>query len=279
MLLPHLLASRIARQMAQGGSTVIITGGTRRLGAAMTRAFAGWGWDIVATYSAASTEGRREATAFAQEISGQFGVHCVPVPSDFGHLDEHGVKAILDACPSPAACLVNNAGIFEWDDLGSIGSELTSRILAVNLVAPMLLTSRFLGAHPTPDKKRIAISMLDQKIYSPYPDHVSYTVAKAGLAMFVDMSARESRGQSLHYGIAPGLTLPAPGQSEVEFREAQKTVPLGFSPTPEEIIGCIRFLVRGSARNGSVITIDGGASLVSRSRDFQFHGQSQSNAD
>ena len=250
--------------------TAIVTGGTRRLGGIMTRAFASWGWDVVATHTAQGPEAMEEAKHFAGEVEALHGVKCIPVPSDFEHLDERGASEILSACPSPAACLVNNAGIFEWDDLVSISPELTRRVMAVNLVAPMLLTSRFLNAAPEPARKRVVISMLDQKIYNPYPDHISYTVGKAGLAMFVEMSARESRGRSLHYGIAPGLTLPAPGQSDPAFRQAQKTVPLGISPTPGEITACICFLLRGSARNGSVLTIDGGASLVTRDRDFQF---------
>lgn len=255
--------------------TAIVTGGTRRLGGMISLAFASWGWDVVATYSADGADARSEAAGFAAGVEARHGVRCVSVLSDFEHLDARGASAILDACPSLPACLVNNAGIFEWDDLDTIRAELTSKVLGVNLIAPMQLTQAFLRAAPARNAKRIVISMLDQKIYSPYPDHISYTVGKAGLAMFVEMSARESRGNSLHYGIAPGLTLPAPGQSEADFRAAQKTVPLGVSPTPEEIAGCIRFLLRGSARNGTVLTIDGGASLVPRARDFQFHGAAE----
>jgi NAD(P)-dependent dehydrogenase (short-subunit alcohol dehydrogenase family) len=257
-----------ARRSNASGETAIVTGGTRRLGRHFSDALAGMGYDLVVTCSAAQPLDER--TAFVAHMQQRHGVAAAVVEADFSRPDEAQMGAILSACPGPPTCLVNNAGIFEWDDLATLEHEAVSRTLNVNLVAPMLLTSHFARVDVAPRLRRSVVSILDQKLFNPYPDHFTYTVSKAGLAMFVEMSAR-SAGALYHYGIALGLTLPAPGQSHEDFLSAQRTVPLCVGPGPAEVTGWLAFLLSGAARNGTVVTIDGGASLAGRKRDFQFH--------
>lgn len=249
--------------------TVVVTGGTRRLGRIVSEALAADGWDILATYSAARTGAAGELDSFSRELETKHGVSCVCHPVDLADPQADDIERTLDRCPSPLSGLVNNAAVFEWDSLATLDRSAIEATLTVNLVAPLLVTSavarRLAGADG------IVAFILDQKIFNPYPDHFTYTVSKGAAHMALTLCARTPDTTVRYYGLAPGLTLPAPGQSETSFRAAQKTVPLARSPSPREIGGAIRFLFRGTAANGFVLTLDGGASLVQRSRDFEFH--------
>ena len=249
--------------------SVIVTGGTRRLGRVISAALAGMGFDIVASYSDRRLSGSAELAAFVSEMEALSGGTCVTHWIDLS--DPHGdaIDALIDACPSPAYGLVNNAGVFVWDDLASVTREGIDATLAVNLVAPMLVTSRFVQR--VADGDGVVVFVLDQKVVNPYPDHLTYTVSKGAAHMLLKMCALEPGRRVRFYGLAPGLTLPAPGQSEEHFRAAQTSVPLGASPRPEDIAAGVRFLFEVGTANGEVLVIDGGASLVKRERDFEFY--------
>jgi len=254
--------------------TVIVTGGTRRLGRYISEALAGMGFDIVATGSDPSLSDSAEPAAFTSTID-RYGVRCAVVSADFLKPNPAMMSAICDACPSALYGLVNNAAMFRWDDLDTLEPRSMDHTVSINLIAPMLLTSEFSRRLKTSRSGGIALFMLDQKIFNPYPDHLTYTVCKAALNMFVTMCAREAGHDIKFYGLAPGLVLPAPGQDMEAFAEAQKSVLLGGSPTPDDIQRCVKFLFSGVASNGSVLTVDGGASLVGRERDFAFFDAKQ----
>ncbi len=247
-----------------------MTGGTRRLGRIIAEAVAADGFDIVATHSGEKQIDSAELSEFRAHIEDRYGVDCVTVWADLSDSAPDTITRVLAVAPSPLFGLVNNAGMFKWDDLATLERARIEDTLALNLVAPMLLTSAFsraIGARPG-----VVVFMLDQKIANPYPDHLSYTVSKGALHMLLTMCAREPGRAIRFYGLAPGLTIPAPGQTVANFEAAQKTTPLGLSPTPDEIAHAIRFLFRCTATNGFTLILDGGTSLAPRARDFEFHG-------
>ncbi len=252
--------------------TVIITGGTRRLGRRISAVFAKRGFDILATYSDPALTDSQSLADFKSQLEARHGVACRLALADLLAPDPEMFQSIVDACPTPVYGLVNNAGVFDWDCLKTLELPSMMRTINVNLLAPMLLTSTVCRSLDEAAAGGVVIFMLDQKVYRPYRDHLTYTVCKAALDMFTKMCAIEQPDRVKFYGLAPGLTLPATGQSEADFRAAQKTVPLGLSPTPDDIDRSIEFLLTGEAANGSVLLVDGGASLVSRDRDFAFFG-------
>ncbi len=251
-----------------GRRTVVVTGGTRRLGRVIAMALADQGFDIVASYSDPALSRSTELAEFEADAVRRNGGRCVTFPLDLAAPCNDEIEALYDACPSQLYGLVNNAGVFKWDDLASLTREGIEATLQVNVVAPMLITSAFarrMAADPG-----VAVFVLDQKIINPYPDHLTYTVSKGAAHMLLTMCALEPGRAIRFYGLAPGLTLPAPGQSDEHFRIAQRSVPLGRSPAPGEIADAIGFLFGRTAASGYVLVVDGGASLVPRTRDFEF---------
>jgi NAD(P)-dependent dehydrogenase (short-subunit alcohol dehydrogenase family) len=263
------------KRAGAAGKTAIVTGGTRRLGRYVSEVLAKIGFDIVATYSDRSWSSSPDLTAFREMIESH-GVQCSIVNADFLNPSAELMSRVCDACPSALYGLVNNAAMFHWDSLESLQVSSMDHTISVNLIAPMLLTSEFCRRIKRYGSTGIALFMLDQKIFNPYPDHCTYTVCKAALNMFMTMCARDRTGPDIKfYGLAPGLVLPAAGQDPQTFADAQKSVLLGTSPSPEEIQRCVEFLFTGIAASGYVLRVDGGASITGRERDFAFFSAEQ----
>jgi len=68
-------------------------------------------------------------------------------------------------------------------------------------------------------------------------------------------------------GIAPGITLSAPGQDEREFKKSHKKNLLKASSTTGEILDAIQLLIRSKSMTGEVILLDGGSHLAPPKRD------------
>ena len=167
---------------------MVVTGGTRRLGRIIAEAVAADGYDIVATHSGENQIDSAELSDFRGHIEDRYGVDCVTVWADLSDPDPGTIMRVLNVAPSPLFGLVNNAGMFKYDDLATLERARVEDTLALNLVAPMLLTSAFSRA--VGQRPGIVVFMLDQKIANPYPDHLTYTVAKGALHMLLTMCAR-----------------------------------------------------------------------------------------
>jgi len=235
---------------------VLITGGAKRLGAAMARAIAGAGYKVV-VHANHSVEA---AAALAAELGGFF------VLGDLSQPDS-GAKIIDEAVQKagPLVGLINNASRFEFDSPTTVSAESIAAHMAPNLIAPMLLTKRF--AERLTLEHGVVINILDQKLSNLNPDFFSYTLSKAALAAGVEMCAMALAPRIRVCGIAPGLTMKAPKQSDQKFEAAWRANPLQRGSAPEDIARAALFILQTPAITGTVITVDGGEHLMRRSRD------------
>jgi NAD(P)-dependent dehydrogenase (short-subunit alcohol dehydrogenase family) len=71
-------------------------------------------------------------------------------------------------------------------------------------------------------------------------------------------------------GVAPGISLPARGQSQAGFEAAHRATPLGRASTPEDIAGAVAFLAEAPSITGTTLIVDGGQHLVPTQRDIMF---------
>jgi len=236
--------------------TVLITGGAKRLGAAMARALAGAGYGVVihARQSAA------DAQALAAELSG----HVV-----LGDLTDPAIPAKLVAeaveKAGPLHGLINNASHFVFDQAGSITPDSIASHMAPNLTAPVLLTQAFAAAQAL--DSGVVINILDQKLANLNPDFFSYTLTKAALAAATEMFAMALAPKIRVCGIAPGLTMIAPKQTEQNFQKAWRANPLRRGSAPEDIAQAALFILKTPSVTGTTIYVDGGEHLMRRSRD------------
>jgi NAD(P)-dependent dehydrogenase (short-subunit alcohol dehydrogenase family) len=233
---------------------ILITGGARRLGAAMARALVAAGYPVIlhAHRSVA------EAEALAAELRARVLL---------GDLADPAVPARLLDEAGPLSGLINNASRFEFDRPGTATAESLAAHMAPNLIAPVLLAQGFAAQAPAAG---VVINILDQKLSNLNPDFFSYTLSKAALAAATEMLAQALAPNIRVCGIAPGITLPGATQSPERFERAWRANPLGRGATPEDIAAAALFILRTPSVTGTTLTVDGGEHLTHRARDVAF---------
>ena len=156
-------------------SVAIVTGGARRIGAALVRALAADGWHVVIhchTSAVAAAALRDELAAAGRGAS--------VVVAD---LADPGAAAIIVGAAVAAGeprLLVNSASRFEPDTFADFTADRWDRHMAVNLRAPALLIQAFAAVAGQAGDPALVVNLLDAKLASLNPDFLSYTVSKIG---------------------------------------------------------------------------------------------------
>jgi NAD(P)-dependent dehydrogenase (short-subunit alcohol dehydrogenase family) len=241
--------------------TAIVTGGARRIGAAIVRALDADGWHLVIHCRHAEPE----AHALAAEC-GQARV----VEAELA--DPAAADSIISATAGmpPPGLLVNNASAFAPDWLGQLEVERWDAHMDVNLRAPALLTQAFARAVPAA-AGGLVVNMLDAKLAALNPDFLSYTVAKIGLAGFTELAARALAAHRIRVcAIAPAVTLVSGAQSEGNFAAVHAMNPLQRGVEVDDILRALRFIVATPVLTGQTITLDAGQRFLALERDVQY---------
>jgi NAD(P)-dependent dehydrogenase (short-subunit alcohol dehydrogenase family) len=241
----------------------LVTGGARRIGAEICRALAADGHSVIIHYRNSESQAERLSTELNKVAKAAI------IQADFEDLEQ--TKSLLKNAAEffgPIDILVNNASMFEYDDIQSLDSDLFNRSIATNTLAPMLLIQAF--AKQQLEVQGCIINLLDHKLQNPNPDYLSYTISKTALAGVVEPLAIGLAPAIRVNGIAPGLTLPSPHASEDAFEEMHNSTPLGRGATPRDISEAVIFLVGANAVTGQVIFVDGGERLCPRETDVLY---------
>jgi NAD(P)-dependent dehydrogenase (short-subunit alcohol dehydrogenase family) len=253
----------------QAAKTALVTGGAKRIGRVIALALAKRGWDVVVHYGQSATE----AHAVVQEIR-QLGRHAVAVSCDLA--DDNAVKSLLaraqqELGPHSAAisCIVNNASKFEQDSAADFSLAMLDAHMRPNLAAPILLAQALHAATPA-GQQAVVINLLDQKLFNPNPDFLSYTLSKAALHSATTLLAQALAPKLRVVGVAPGITLLSGDQSAEGFVNAHSKTPLGRSSTPDDVAATVCFVAEAPAITGTTIVVDGGQHLIPSERDVMF---------
>ena len=181
------------------------------------------------------------------------------VVAAFGHLD----------------AVVNSAATFEHDDAATFSYASLQRHLLGNTGAPILL-AQALHAHwraraPTgadAPVNGVVVNLLDQKLWNPNPDFLSYTLSKAALEAANTLLAQALAPALRVVGVAPGLTLTSHMLSDEKFQGLHRLSPLGRSSTPQDVVASVRFALDNASITGTTLLVDGGQHLMRFERDF-----------
>jgi len=242
----------------------LITGGWRRIGAAIARTLAGAGYDL-ALHAHSAT---KFAADFTAELQG-LGAAVHPLAADLADPDAVSLlpgEAMALAGRAPTL-LVNCAALFRDDSAATVTAAMLDEHLAVNLTAPVLLT-RALADLAEGDAA--VVHILDQRVLNPVPDQLSYTLSKQALHAAVRTLARSLAPRVRVNAVAPGLTLPTPDYTEEQWQRLTALMPLERLASPDEIAEAVLFLAQARAVTGQTIFVDGGAHLESFARDFVY---------
>ena len=127
-----------------------------------------------------------------------------------------------------------------------------------NLAAPILLAQALYAATlENEGAQAVVINLLDQKLFNPQPDFLSYTLSKAALHSATALLAQAYAPQLRVVGIAPSLTM------SMTTSDQQPKLPA----TLEDIAATVCFVASSSAITGSTLVVDGGQHLYPDPRD------------
>jgi NAD(P)-dependent dehydrogenase (short-subunit alcohol dehydrogenase family) len=239
----------------------LVTGGARRLGRAIALHLAARGWDLAVHYRGSADE----AEATAAEARGA-GARAQTFAADLA--DEAQALALVPAVVGRFGRLdavVNNASLFEYDAVADFSYAAMDRHWRAN-TAPAIVLARALHAAGG----GAVVNLLDQKLWNPNPDHLSYTLSKAALEAATTLLAQALAPRTRVCGVAPGVTLLSGPMSAAEFERAHRLTPLERSSTPEDIARAVAFLLESPAITGTTLLVDGGQHLQAQPRDVYF---------
>ncbi len=250
----------------------LVTGAGKRLGRAMALYLAGRGHDVAVHYASSRTE----AEAVVAEARA-LGVRAAAVQADLTVEAEMQalVAAATDALATPLTVLVNNASIFEHDDLTTATRQSWDRHLESNLRAPFVLTQAFAAQAPPPGRdtagepvaRALVVNLIDQRVRKLTPEFMSYTIAKMGLWAFTRTAAQALAPAIRVNAIGPGPTLQGARQSAADFARQRAACPLGRGATPQDITAALGYFLDAPAVTGQLLCIDGGQHLAWQTAD------------
>lgn len=246
----------------------LVTGAAKRLGRAIALELARAGHDVALHFR--SSQAEAEATAAAIR---ETGARAELMQADLAV--EAECEALVPAIVQRMGRLdavVHNASLFEYDDVSSFSYGAMERHWRTNTAAAVVL-ARALHAHlgkRASDARGCVIHLLDQKLWNPNPDYLSYTLSKAALEAVTTLLAQALAPRVRVAGVAPGVTLLSGDMNHGEFSQAHAMTPLERSSTPEDVARAVRFMVESAAITGTTLLVDGGQHLSAQPRDVMF---------
>lgn len=245
---------------------ILITGAAKRIGRALALAFGRAGWFVTIHYNASAKEAQNTLDELRQ--AGGEGQALSLDLAATQNIDAFIARVQAEAPPLDA--LINNASLFELDDCETATTAALEKHHRVNAVAPILLSRAF--AHRVRDAGRtgVVINMLDNKIFAPNPDYLSYSVSKYGLYGATEMLAMALAPDVRVCGIAPGVTFVSGVQSDADYEETKAINPLKRGVDVEDICAAALFLANAKTVTGEIIAVDGGQKLLKLDRDVAF---------
>lgn len=250
-------------------SLALVTGGVRRVGAAIAGKLAQAGYALALHgHSDAEPDDDLKGILSSQKTDWQGFVADFDEPNAPAALLAD-VQAHFGRAPD---LLVNSASMFGQDDASDINAESLEQHFRVNVMVPVLLATEL--AKKTAGSKRAAVvQILDQRVRNPNRDQLSYTLSKQALAESVRTLAIACAEKLRVNGVAPGLTLTAGEYGDKQLANITAMMPLDRLPNPDDIAEAVLYFAKAEAVTGQTICVDGGANLKGFDRDFVHLGQ------
>jgi len=239
---------------------LLITGAATRVGKAMALHFAERGWNIALHYFRSSSKAKE-----LKKIIEQNWVKVALIKADLKNPKQ--VEKIIPLAKKKLGaidCLINNAALFEKDDISNFTTKSWNDHFNINILAPTILTKQFAKQA---SKKTISniINIIDQRIFNLTPFFMSYTVSKSGLQILTKTMAMRLAPNIKVNAIAPGPIIKSKRQTDRHFRNQVKSTLLKKSVRLEDICDTVEFLINNNSITGQIVAVDSGQNL-SRNR-------------
>jgi NAD(P)-dependent dehydrogenase (short-subunit alcohol dehydrogenase family) len=242
--------------------TAIVTGAGQRIGRAIAVSLSRHGY-AVAIHCHRSTAQAEELAAAIRAEGRQALVVCADLT------DLRALPRLITTAREtlgPLSLLVNNASWFEKDDAAALDPAFFDRQLAINLRAPVFLSSAFFQQVPK-DEQAAIVNIIDQRVLKLTPQFFSYTLAKSALWTATKTMAQAFAPNVRVNAIGPGPTLRNERQTTADFHQQSRVIPLAQAVSPEDIAEAVRFLATARSVTGQLLAVDGGQHLTWQTAD------------
>lgn len=242
----------------------LITGGCRRVGAAIAGHLARQGWAL-ALHGHSDTQPEDNLAQILAECETPWhGFQADLLDTDDVAALIERVKLHFGRAPD---LLVNNASLFEDDSIETLGVAAMEKHWRIHALAPTLLTQS-LYKHMGAEGRACVVNIVDQRVRNPHGDQLSYTLSKQAMAQSIRTLARACAPQLRVNGVAPGMTLETEDYAAGQMDAIADMMPLKRNSMPDDIATAVAYLASSQALTGQLLYIDGGAHLESYARDF-----------
>ena len=231
--------------------TVLVTGGAKRVGKAISVYLAVKGYDIALHYN----NSEFEAAKLKKEIE-KLGQKCVLFKCDFSNIVESKklISRVKNSLPE-LNILINNASIFEEGSFLNTASEELDRHFNINFKTPFFLSQSFAEFCNNGQ----IINILDTNITRNHSKYFAYTLSKKTLYSFTKMAAYELGPKIRVNAIAPGVILPPAGKDSIDT----ESIPSKKQGELKNVLEALGYLIENSHVTGECLFVDGGEHLVS----------------
>jgi len=240
------------------GKVALITGAARRIGASIATRLHAAGANVAIHYRSSAGD----ADALAARLDAARTDSAATFQADLSETASlPDLVATVAGWGGGIDILVNNASSFYPTPLGEITEDHWHDLVGSNLKAPLFLSQAALAE--LRKSRGVIVNMIDIHAQRPLKNHPVYGLAKAGLAMLTRSLAKDLAPEIRVNGIAPGAILwPEDEMTDATKQSILKQVPLGRPGDPDDIAGCVLYLVSDATYvTGQIIAVDGGRSV------------------
>ena len=240
------------------GKVALVTGAARRIGAAISRRLHQHGANVAIHYRGSADE----ANSLCDTLNALRSDSATPLRADLSDTGAFPdlIKSVTD-WHGQLDILINNASSFYPTPLGQVSEADWDNLIGTNLKAPLFLAQAALV--PLQASRGVIVNIVDIHAQRPLRNHAVYGAAKAGLAMLTRSLAKDLAPDIRVNGVSPGAILwPESDLSDDAKNSILGQIPLGRTGEPDDIAGCVLYLVRDATYvTGQIIAVDGGRSI------------------
>ena len=240
------------------GKVALVTGGARRVGAAIARQLHGAGASVLLHYR----DSEADAARLEAELNAARPKSAAKVKAEL--LAPVAPRALLSAALDSFGrldILVNNASSFFPVAVGAMESSHWEELIGSNLRAPLFIAQQ--AAEELAKNQGCIVNIVDIHAERPLKGYALYSIAKAGLAAMTRALALELAPRVRVNGVAPGaIAWPEDGQfPDAERSRIIATTPLARTGSPDDVARAVLFLAGAPYVTGQIVAVDGGRSI------------------
>jgi NAD(P)-dependent dehydrogenase (short-subunit alcohol dehydrogenase family) len=241
---------------------IIITGGATRIGAAIAESLANYGTEISIHYN----KSKKHALKLKSRLE-SLGSKVHLLKADLNNFKQtQNLLKIANKKMRGVDCLINNASVFENDDLQNFSEKSFIKHMNINLKAPAILIQNLKKV--LKKYEGCVVNIIDQRVEKLTPFFFSYTLSKSSLVTLTKTAAMKLAPNIRVNAISPGPTLKNSRQSESHFKKQWKSVLLKKKVDLKNICNGVKFLIENKNITGEIINIDSGQRLAWNTPDI-----------